>query len=289
MKKRLGIFIILAGIFLLGVVCGLDTTNEQKLVYGKVLYISEINFSSSSFYPGESSDLKIKLENIGDFDLKDVIIKLELPSGFYSSVGELNPQKIRLLKAGENQEINFKIVTSATIEPGIYKCPLVLDYVNQIGESLEENNTISFSVDAIPKITTIILSSELTENKNSGKVTFSVINKGLIDVKFLTIILSETEDFKITSSSENYIGDVDSNDYSSADFSIILNENKKEIVLPVIIEYSDANNREYAENLSLILNIPDSGGSGLGTWIFFIILVVIIFFVVKYFRKRRKI
>ena len=99
----------------------------------------------------------------------------------------------------------------------------------------------------------------------------------------MNIILKETEEFRIISSGEAYIGNIDSDDYETADFKIALNKVKgDEVDLPLSINYKDANNNDYDKDESVKLKIYSSSeakalglkeGNGF-TGIFIIIVIV---------------
>ena len=58
--------------------------------------------------------------------------------------------------------------------------------------------------------------------------------------------MKESEKYEIVSPAEVYVGNIDSDDYETADFKISLNKVKeKEVILPLSLEYKDANNNEY--------------------------------------------
>ena len=68
----------------------------------------------------------------------------------------------------------------------------------------------------------------------------------LIDIKFLNVKLDKAEGYKVLSPYEVYIGNIDSDDYETADFKINVDKASKEkVILPLTIEYNDANNQEY--------------------------------------------
>ena len=101
------------------------------------------------------------------------------------------------------------------------------------------------------------------------------------------------------SPSEVYIGNIDSDDYETADYNLYLTydakltKEEKTINLPIKVTYSDANNEKYTDeyNLDLILYEPKKLGIGNGHQapIFVIIILAVIgFFVYRGFRSRKK-
>ena len=107
-------------------------------------------------------------------------------------------------------------------------------------------------------------------------------------------MLKESNDYKIVSSSQAYIGKIDSDDYDTATFRIYLKrlkDNRAEI--PVSYEYMDGNNRKYSVDGSLTLEVYSAselgkGGGSAGIIIFAIIVIAIVYFFYRRWHKKRK-
>ena len=94
-----------------------------------------------------------------------------------------------------------------------------------------------------------------------------------------------------------YVGDIDSDDYETAEFKIYLNPTKKdEIPLFLSIDYKDANNQDYAKEISIPLKLYSSseikkyglgkGNSKAGIFISIAIVIAGLFFYRKVRRKK---
>ena len=136
-----------------------------------------------------------------------------------------------------------------------------------------------------------------SENKISAKV----INKGLSDVKFLEIELKKSSYYSITSPERVYIGDLDSNDFDSGEFTVYFKENAPSTPnLPVVIRYRDILNKEHEETFNLNAKVYSQEQAiqlGLvkknNTFVYVIVVIVIIAAYIIYRRikkaiKRRK-
>jgi len=136
----------------------------------------------------------------------------------------------------------------------------------------------------------------LKNQKN--KVTLKIINKGLSDAKFLEINIQGNSYATILSQPKIYIGDVDSNDFQTADFDMFFKSNAPDsIILPATIVYKDISNKEYTETMDVRLKAySNEQAVQLGlvqrsyTWliILVIIIAIIIFFIIRAILKRRK-
>jgi len=280
------------------------------------LAISAVVTEPEMIKPGEKVLLKIKLKNMADSTMRDVSLKLDLTfSQFLSQVatitasdsvtafnslpfaplGSATEQKIYSLAPGEIHEFYYNLITYSDAESKVYKVPVVITYYDELETQYVKNDIIGLIVGAKPDMSVIIEDSELYVGKNTGAVSIKFINKGFSDVKFLDVKLGETEEFELLSASEVYVGNVDSDDYETADFSIYLkngaSSKEKTIDIPLTVEYRDANNNVYVEEISLGLKVlsakklgmQQSSGAG-----FFIVLIIIGGVIFYFYRRRRK-
>ena len=124
-------------------------------------------------------------------------------------------------------------------------------------------------------------------------MTFNIINKGVSDAKFLTITVLPSADYEVISPNDMYLGNLDSDDYETAQFKIKLNKIAgKSVNIPIRLEYADINNQRYVDDGQISLRVYSgselkqiSGGNGYIGWIGLIILIVAGFF---YYRHRKK-
>jgi hypothetical protein len=67
--------------------------------------------------------------------------------------------------------------------------------------------------------------------------------------------LLQSDNYDIISSSESYIGNIDSDDYESADFKIYVKRTRdKRVQLPLRLEYRDSQNRQIKKDI--IIQLP---------------------------------
>jgi hypothetical protein len=119
-------------------------------------------------------------------------------------------------------------------------------------------------------------------------LTFEILNIAASDVQALTVEVEKQNNVEIKGASRNIVGDLDSNEYTTAEFEATPQEG--EIVLK--LSYSDSINErrvvektvmyepEYFEGL-----VKDQKSSPVGTYI---ILLIIIALIVYYFYRRAK-
>ena len=158
-------------------------------------------------------------------------------------------------------------------------------------------NLPSLTIDSEPIIDVINQDGLLLKNQNN-KITLEVINKGLSNVKFLEIDVGSSSFYNIISQDNIYIGDVDANDFQTADFNIFINKNSpRNVNLPVTVLYKDTNNKQYTKNFDITLKTyttQEAQNLGLvpvSNTIYIVILVIVlivVFIIYRIIRSRRK-
>jgi hypothetical protein len=181
----------------------------------------------------------------------------------------------------------------------VYKLPIILTYKDELDNEFTKNDIVGVVVGALPDIYVVIDSSDLVSGKKSGKVSFKFVNRGVTDVKFLDVILKDTEDYEIVSSSEEYIGNIDSDDFESVEFSLYLNNNKdakksSTIDFPLHVDFKDANNVDYTKDITVkyrIYTAEEKGESQSQSAMLIVLAIIIIigvWLVYRWWSRRRK-
>jgi hypothetical protein len=273
-----------------------------------ILTVDSVMTVPESVAPGETSQVKVKLKNTADSLLKSINIRLgliteirtttsisytELP---FTPIGQSNEMMIYQLGAGEEEEIVFNLVADPDAETKPYKIPMYITYVDELGENYSKTSIVGLIVGTEPEMSFSIESSEIRENVATGNVIIKFINKGLIDIKFLNAKLLPSDDYEIINSNEVYIGNVDSDDYETAEFRLHVKQatTDSKVALPLVLEYRDANNNMYKKEVSvdLILFSAEKLGvaekKGTTTIILAVIIIVVGYFVYRKWEKKRK-
>ena len=205
--------------------------------------------------PGEASDVKINLKNLALTFIKDITVKLILGNVPFSTLDSTNLKIIKQMEADSEANVSFNLVAEPDAESQLYTIPIDIEFLDRLGTKYKKNETFGLIIGAEPDLSVMIDSSQIYNSRGVGEVVIKFVNKGVTDVKFLYVTLDDGE-YKILSPKEVYVGNIDSDDYETADFKIALKRVKgKEVELPLIIDYKDANNNEYTKETSLSLKL----------------------------------
>ena len=288
--KILGIFSIFVIFLVIAQISALDDDRERRINFGHVMVIDKIEMQPEYISPGKNGAIKVTLRNNANFELTDVRVELDLPDEikFLNSVSK---KKIGKIESGETLDLMFNIISDPGAGGGAYSANITVDYVNHIGDERQDSDEFGILViKSIPKIFIKVDSTEIYKGNNLGEITLTFVNNNLANLKFLTVELLESEDYKIISANKEYIGDLDSDDFESIDFKLSIDKKKEIIPLKLKLSYMDALNKEYSERLDVPFEVLSSKELGIveNRTTRAIIIGILIIGAGYYFYKKRK-
>jgi hypothetical protein len=260
-----------------------------------VLSVDSIETKPALISPGDNFELSMTLMNNADSLVKDVTVKLDVSSTTtpFAPSNSIAEKQLYQIESKIGKILKFDLVALPSADGGIYKIPVTISYTDQTGTSYSKEDYISLKVASAPDLLTTIDSSEINSKVRSGKVVIKIVNRGLTNIKLLTAKLGETKDFELISVPEVYVGNIDSDDYETVEYSLNLKSYEKSIALPLVLSYMDATNNKHTEKLTLDLktyskSILATILLGLLNVVIIIAVVAGIVFGIRWLYKRRK-
>lgn len=275
-----------------------------------VLAINHIKVDQDSIMPGTKTQVSFVLENMADNSLRDIKLTLgiltevstttsvtyrELP---FTPMGSGNEKTLKSLAAGESKDIVFDIFTDADATSKVYKVPYILTYSDTSGSNFTRSGIVGLLVDSNPELGINMETTDIYAAGMKGNVQIKLVNKGFSGIKFLDIKLSESQDYQILSNPEVYIGKLDSDDYDTADYSLMISKSAKDsVTLPLHIEYRDANGHLFEKDIPIELKLytgselkQRTNGKSSSSWIIFVLVVLVVvgFFIFRKLKKNKK-
>ncbi|MBS3131417.1 COG1361 S-layer family protein [Candidatus Woesearchaeota archaeon] len=224
-----------------------------------ILAVDAASVDNGFLEPGKEGKLTINLANKADSMLRGIKVQLALTDMPFVTVGSSNEKSAYQMDGGKSQNFDFNLLAEPEAISGVYNLPIKIDYLDEVGNSYSKEQTVGIIIGAKPDVTVTLDDSEVFMEDTAGEVTVKVVNKGVTDIKFANLKLSESEEFRIISNSEVYLGNIDSDDFETASFKIFAEKKgKKSIKLPLTLEYKDANNNEYSRNIELSMSLYTS-------------------------------
>ena len=250
-------------------------------------------YSPSPIVAGKPFDLTLSMQNSGS-RVKDIVIGLNLSDLPFGPMAGSTERRLEAIDAGKNATVQFALMASGEATSGTYKVPVAISYYDEVGNAFTKSDILTLLVGGVPAI---YLGAEDTAVFRKGAVAdfiISIVNRGLVDVKFLTVRLLGGEGYRIISPSEMYIGNLESDDYETAKLKIFITGEAAEIVFPFELSYMDALNSEYEESEQLtyaVLTDEEAARFGLYTpdsgWVFFVILGLLVVYAIYRLRKKK--
>ncbi|MCX6709975.1 MAG: COG1361 S-layer family protein [Candidatus Woesearchaeota archaeon] len=262
------------------------------------LSIESISSEPLNIAPGKYAILKIEIKNLADSAMKDVSVGINLSSSSipFIPIGSGTEKKAYQIAAGETKSFEFGIMASPDAATGVYKVPLFISYRDEGNANHTKSDIAGVIVNSEPVLSAEISSSAITTSGTKGKITVKIINEGTGDVKFLKARIDESPDYKILSAGEYYIGELASDDYDTADFTIYAEKTKEgSISIPLKLIYSDAIGNRYEKIEYAPLRIYTSaemkkfGMAGTGSGAGIIITLLIVAAGVLLYKNRKRI
>ncbi len=202
--------------------------------------------------PGKSVEVTIKLTNIGNTDIEDVTIILNL-----ENTTEIAPLKtsneliIKNLIGGESEEVTFSLIVAPDAAVKVYKMPVKLTYTDQRNNNYVKTSYISLVVDAEPEYVLNVEENEVYRENEAGNIVVSLSNIGVSDLNYVTLTLDTGEYYTILSSDTVYLGNLESDDYETAQFKIYVSDYTEKLPLNFRLVYKDGFNKNYDEHIAV--------------------------------------
>ena len=261
------------------------------------LTVQEVVATPSEVRPGETMQVDITLQNTADITLRNIGLKLDLVETRgttfieypFIPTGSSAQKTLTKLNAGEVTTISFNLKADPTATPGYYLLPMTVDFFDETGTQTVQNEYAGLVISAVPELEVYFEESTIRPEDGRGDITLKFVNKGVNDLKFLDIELLETSGYNVLSTSRQYLGDLDSDDFRSETFTIeTLQENPD---LELSIKYRDENNKMYEATVATPLQYdrsPEEQQSPVGIIIAVVVVLLIGFWIWRRRKHRKK-
>lgn len=235
--------------------------------------IKDVSSSPKEVAPGEIVDITLKIENIFNYDVTNLRVQFDLsgenvPFAPHESSSE---KFLDELSKNDDEKFEFELVVLPSTATGIYKIPVSIKYnyedSNGTAQDGEKEGLISIIVNSEPKLKVSLEDSVVLVKGRENILGLKIVNSGLADVKFLYVKAGDVSGLKFLGEKEQYIGDIDSDDFDSVDYKVVVNSDSSgSINLPVTLTFLDSTNKEFEETSNILLHtysLKEAQGLGL--------------------------
>lgn len=254
---------------------GLESDIEIEVRnYKHTIGVSQVTLSKETISPGDTADMDLTVKNYGVENIKQVEVTLSAPNNM-NILGSTKRFFLDELSSNEEITASYKIVVDSDAEMGAYPFPLTIKITDNYGNEQTFTDSIGLQVYSQPDIQFSIRSYD----PQTGKISALVANRGHATAQYTIIKLAGVK----STPSEIYIGNLDSDDYSTADFTV----SPQEGTATLTVYYVDSNNveRSISKEQQVHLISQDNGGIFLFGFVIIVTAGLIYWF---FFRKTKK-
>ncbi|MEA3378769.1 MAG: hypothetical protein U9Q69_03960 [Nanoarchaeota archaeon] len=259
--------------------------------------VASVDLEPEKIKPGDAAKLTLTLRNDALSRLRDITAQIDLSASTmpFAPIHSTTEKKIRSIASGESVEVVYDIIALASADSKVYKVPLSLSYYDDAGTEFTKNDIIGLIVEATPDLEVNIEDFDILQKGQSGDVVVSVSNIGPSDVKYMLLKVLNSEDYTVLGKNQEYLGNLESDDFETAEFRLHIGNVKDDADLKLQLQYKDAYNNERLEQVSLKLPIYsifelrkyglDGDTTSFVMPIIYILIILFIYFTIKNWRK----
>ncbi len=215
--------------------------------------------------PGSTGKLMINLANKGGVTLKDIKVKLDLDDLDFSPISSTNEKIISSLARDSSTVVSYELFASADVKAKEYQIPVLIEYKDDNNNKYTKNNTLTLLIDSTPFYLLNLEQADVSTANTKGKIVISLSNTGQSDLKYLNMELLDTEDYEVLGKKSEYLGNLESDDYETADFQIYVKDiafpggnKKRNIPINMKLTYKDGYNKDYSDEAEVSIPIYTS-------------------------------
>jgi len=218
------------------------------------LSIKDVSSSPDEIAPGEVATISIKIENIFEEDVQNLEVKLDLEDVPFAPYQSSSEDFLDELEAGDKETFKFELIALPEANSGIYKIPVEINYYQDEEKGDTKKGLVSLIVNSKPKLVTSLEDSVVLIKGKENEIEIKIVNSGLSDVKFVDLETSDSSGIKFLTNKQQYLGNIDSDDFGSIKYKIYVEPNAKDsISLSINLNYKDSTNKEYSETQMIVL------------------------------------
>lgn len=252
----LAILITIALLLPLNVLASTAATRENIPTEGMGLSVAVLNYEPSPAQPGKFVTLFIKAENSGGNLIENSRFILIPKYPFTIKRGEATEKTFGTIGSEQQVLLKYELFVDNSATEGTYEMPLRLCTNYDCTSYKETPVNIAVNTGGTPKVEVGLEDFDIISPQKTGTVTFHIINRGNLNTKYALLDLIETNDFELLTPNKIYIGKLESDDFETAEFKLYIKSTDKQTIdLPVRIQYTDANDKDYDQTTTLKLKI----------------------------------
>jgi len=183
-----------------------------QVTQGAIIDIADV--VPSELKPGEETDLKFTITNIGNAPLQDLVFSWTEADGVILPVSSDNTKYIDSIEVGESTEVAYTVVADVNAEAGLYQLDLTVEFEDESGGSRSMSTTAGIVIGGGTDFDVTVSDS------SSAQTSLFVANTGNNPAYSVTVRIPEQDNFNVQGSTASIVGNLDKGDYTIVSFQV---------------------------------------------------------------------
>ena len=246
---------------------------------------------------GGIATINVNLKNTDTSVLRDISVEIDLPDELVP-IGSTVLKKIQKINPNSDETLSYTVTALGDAISKAYAIPLTVTYSDEVGYNYSQIDTMGLLIGEDPDYYVNLEESDTFTKGSTGQAVLSISNIGPSDIKFMTIELLPSKDIAILSNSKTYVGNLEPDDYETAEFEIYTKKTGN-IPLEVNVEYRDNYNMKHETSHTVNLQSYTTDElkkyglpwkkSNVSTMIFYVLGIIFVYLTYKNWRKEKDI
>jgi len=205
---------------------------------------------------GSTGNIELTVYNKGGGVARDVKVDLELSAPF-TPVGS-SMKYVGSIDAHQSENLSFMVSVSTTADVKTHNIPVTVTYKDDNGTPATVSTNFGVQIDSKPELAFGLDQVDELAPGVTGNIILSISNEGFVDAKFLKFTLEESPDYEVLSINEIYIGNLDSDDIETDEFTIRVKDNVSKTVIPLNVRLTykgEGSDTSYTKQGTVDINI----------------------------------
>lgn len=255
------------------------------------LVISDVEFPED-VGSGTAREMNVTLENTANAYFRNIELGLNPGPQTPVVVSGTSTERISSMAPDQQRTLSYTLNVDESAENGVYSIPMQLEYENEAGATLMRSASTGIVVGGKPQIEVGMNDDGEISAGTTDAVNFRFVNRGEGTAKFVKVQMQQGDNYTIRSGESVYLGDMQSDDYQTAETNVYTEAGTDSITVPVEVTYQE-NGQEETFTEDVTVNVLTSEerqlyGGASGTPVIPIVLVLLVAAAGVYYWRRKR-
>lgn len=214
-----------------------------------VLAVDEVHFPDQ-VAAGEQATMTLQLHNYADSQLNNIEASIDLTELPVATAGTTR-NTVDSLAPGESVNTSFRLTVDQDADNGVQKLPVTLNYENEAGTAFEKDTSTGMVIGGTPQLELGLNQRDIQVAGSTGSVTLRIVNRGDGTARFVKLDMLEQDGVELLSPESIYLGNMDPDDYQTAEFEVHADASVEELLLRGNLSY-----RSSGETIDQVQEVP---------------------------------